>query len=60
MAVKEDAKRIIDALPEETTMDQIIHALYIQTKFDRGEGQIRSGQGIAHADAKRRLNKWAK
>ena len=39
-------------------MDEIIHALYISTKFAHGEREIREGKGIAHDQAKQRLGKW--
>ncbi len=60
MAVKDDAKLVIDILPDEATMDDIIHAHYINTKFERGEREIREGAGVSHEEAKQRLHKWAK
>jgi len=36
MRTKETAKRVIDSLPNDATMDDIIHALYINVKFARG------------------------
>ena len=58
MAVKDIAKQVIDALPDEATMDDIIHALYVKTKFECGEREIREGKGIPHEAAKKRLQKW--
>lgn len=60
MAVKEVAKSLIDALPDQATMDDIMHALYIRTKFERGEREIRQGKGVSHEDAKRKLERWVK
>ena len=57
MNAKEVARGVIDALPEEASMDEIIHALYVRTKFDRGEREIRDGKGIPHEQAKQRLDK---
>ena len=58
MAVKDNAKQVIDALPDEVSIDDIIHALYVKAKFDRGEQEIREGKGISHKEAKQRLQKW--
>ncbi|MDP2984936.1 MAG: hypothetical protein Q8O92_16580 [Candidatus Latescibacter sp.] len=58
MPVKDAAKKVIDSLPDEATMDDIIHALYVKTKFERGEREIREGKGISQAEAKQRLKKW--
>ena len=60
MAAKELAKSVIDALPDEATLEEIIHALYISAKFQRGEREIRSGLGVPQEEAKQRLQKWAK
>ena len=60
MAVKDVAKYVIDTLPEDTSMDGIIHALYVKAKFDKGESQVREGRGIPHEEARRRLRKWVK
>ena len=58
MPVKDIAKRVIDSLPDEATMDDIIHALYVETKFEHREREIREGKGIPHTEAKQRLHKW--
>ena len=60
MADKDIAKQVIDALPDNASIDDIIHALYVRTKFERGEKEIREGKGIPHDQAKQRLQKWVK
>lgn len=57
MATKDDAKQVIDALPDEATMEDIIHALYVRAKFERGEREIRDGKGISHEEARQRMQK---
>ena len=60
-SVKEKAKGVIDNLPEESTMDDIMHALYIRSKIEQGEREIEDGKGIPHEEVKERLlNKWAR
>jgi len=60
MVAKELAKSVIDALPEDASLDDIMHALYVRAKFEHGEREIRAGRGIPHEEAKKRLQKWAK
>ncbi|MDP8247428.1 MAG: hypothetical protein P9M00_04775 [Candidatus Tritonobacter lacicola] len=60
MAVKDIAKHVIDTLPDDISMDGVIHALYIKAKFDHGESQIREGKGVSHEKATQRLQKWIK
>jgi predicted transcriptional regulator len=60
MAAKEAARLVIDAMPDDASMDDIIHALYVRAKFERGEREIREGRGVPHEAAKERLRKWLK
>jgi len=60
MAVKDVARRVIDALPDGASMDDIMHALYINKKFRRGEREVREGRGVPHEEAKQRLQKWVR
>jgi hypothetical protein len=58
MNAKGAARNIIEALPNRVSMDAVIHALYVASKFDRGEREIRAGKGISDEDARKRLKKW--
>ena len=60
MTVKEIAKSVINSLPQNATIDDVIHALYVHAKFHRGEQEIKQKKGISHEDAKKRLRKWVK
>ena len=60
MLNKETARRVIDSLPNDVSMDEIIHALYVNVKFSRGEKELREGKGVSQADAKKQLKKWLK
>lgn len=55
MTVKDSAKQVIDALPDTVTMDEIIHALYVNVKFADGESEIRNGKGVSHEEAQHGL-----
>lgn len=60
MLIKEQAKNIIDHLPDDATLTEIIYALYVLEQFERGEQQIRRGLGIEHGQVKRELGQWQK
>lgn len=60
MVEKDIARQVIDTLPDNATLDDIIHALYVRLKFARGEREIKEGKGIPHNQVKRRLKKWAR
>jgi len=60
MTVKDVVRQVIDTLPDEATIDDVIHALYINAKFNHGEREIRKGKGISHEEAKNKLQIWVK
>jgi hypothetical protein len=60
MNAKGTAKNIIESLPSRVSMDDVIHALYVASKFDRGESEIRAGKGISDELARKRLKRWQK
>lgn len=59
MTIKEMARQLIESLPEDATLDDIIHALYIQAKVERGEKEVREGRGVSDEQARERFRKWA-
>ena len=60
MNEKEVAKSVIDTLPDEANLDDIIHALYVRVKFERGIREIEEGKGVPHEEAKKRMRTWVK
>ena len=55
MLNKETAKQVIDSLPNDVSMDDSIHALYVNSKFSHGEKEIREGKRISQVDAMKKL-----
>ncbi len=49
---------MIERLPDDASVEDIMAELYFRQKVDEGLGQLDAGQGIDHEDAKRRLGKW--
>ncbi len=60
MLNKDTAKQVIDSLPNDVSMDDIIHALYVNIKFSHGEKELREGKGRSQVVAKKKLEKWLK
>ncbi len=60
MTVKEDVLNIINKLPSEVEMDEIMQALYIQSKFSRGEQEINQGKSVPHEKAVEIMKSWQK
>lgn len=52
---KEDAKRLIDKLPEQATWDDIIYELYVKKKIDVSLKAARAGRVVSHKEVKKRF-----
>ena len=53
--VKEEARKLIDQLPEQATWDDIMYQLYIRKKIDKGLDAIKEGKVISHDEVKKRI-----
>ena len=58
MTVKEQVHKIIDSLPESLDLEDVIHALYVNSKFAHGENEIEQVKGIQHSDAIKMMISW--
>ena len=56
--VKQQVIQMIQSLPENVTMDDIITELYFKLKVDAGLKELDEGKGIPHEDVEKRMSKW--
>ena len=54
-AVKEEAKKLIDELPEHATWDDIMYELYVKKKLAVALKAAEEGRVISHEEVKKRL-----
>lgn len=47
---------MIDSLPNNVSLDEIIHALYVSIKFSHSEQEILEGKGIPQVNAREKLD----
>ena len=55
--IKENAKMLINSLPNDSTWDDIMYEIYVKQKIEKGLKEIRSGKIISHSGVKRALGK---
>jgi len=60
MTTKQMAQEVIEGLPKNATIDDIMYALYVRAKFEEGDKDIRDGHGVPQEEAVKRLRKWVK
>ncbi|MHB8893749.1 MAG: hypothetical protein ACYC99_01035 [Candidatus Geothermincolia bacterium] len=53
--VKEEAKKLIEKLPDTASWDDIMYEFYVKKKIDAGLKAADEGNVVSHEEAKRRL-----
>ena len=57
---KEQIEQVVAELPDTVDVDALIERLHLLDKIDQAEQQLARGEGIPHAVAVQRLDKWLK
>ena len=55
--IKEEAKKLVDSLPDGASWDDIIYELYVRKKIDEGLKAADEGKLISHEEVKQRFLK---
>lgn len=55
---KQDAAALINALPDDVSMEDIQYRLYVLEKIRAGLADIDAGRDVSHEEAVARLAKW--
>jgi hypothetical protein len=53
--IKEEAKKLIDRLPDQATWDDILYEFYVKQKLAAAMKAAEEGRVVSHKDAKKRL-----
>ncbi|MGE5606936.1 MAG: hypothetical protein ACM3YE_14765 [Bacteroidota bacterium] len=53
--LKDEAKKIIDNLPENATWDDLMYQLYVKKRVETGLKEIENGETLPHEEVKKRL-----
>ncbi|MBD3419348.1 MAG: hypothetical protein GF398_04440 [Chitinivibrionales bacterium] len=53
--VREEAKKLLDTLPDEASWDDIMYEIYVRNKIDKGVKAADTGQLVSHEDIKKRF-----
>ncbi|MBI4826234.1 MAG: hypothetical protein HY807_07410 [Nitrospirae bacterium] len=56
--IKQQVIQMIQSLPEEVTVDDIIAELYFKLQVDAGLKELDEGKGIPHSEIEQRMSKW--
>lgn len=56
--IKQQVIEMIQKLPEEVSVDDIIAELYFRLQVDAGLKELNEGKGIPHEEVEKRMSKW--
>ena len=56
--VKRAALRIIERMPDDASLEDLMHALYFRQRIGRGILELKKGETISHAEVRRSLGRW--
>jgi predicted transcriptional regulator len=59
-AVKDEAIRLIQSLPDDCSIEEIQYHLYVIQKVEKGLSDIDAGRVISQEEAERRVAGWGK
>lgn len=58
MSVKDEVIKLIQDLPDNVTVEDILYRLYVRARIDEGLTELDAGKGLAHSEAMEQINKW--
>jgi hypothetical protein len=53
--LKDEAKKIIEDLPENATWDDLMYQFYVKKRVETGIKEIENGETMSHEEARKRL-----
>ena len=55
---KQDARKILDDLPEEASLEDIQYHLYVLQRVERGREDVEAGRVVPRDEVERRMARW--
>jgi predicted transcriptional regulator len=55
---KQEVQKVLDALPDETTLEDIQYHLFVLQKIERGRQDVAAGRVVSQDEVERRMARW--
>ena len=55
ITIKDEARRLVDQLPDDATWDDVLYQIYVRQSVERGLADIQNGRIISSDEVRRRL-----
>jgi DNA gyrase/topoisomerase IV subunit B len=58
MSTKEEILKMINNMPEDTSIDDVMEKLYVKVKIEKAIKELDEGKGIPRDQVKEKFKKW--
>ena len=58
ISLKERLQQIIETLPDDASVDDVVERLYFISQVEEGFAELDRGEGVSHEEARKRFKKW--
>jgi len=58
LPAKEEVRRLLDQLPDDTSLEDIQYHIYVQQKIDSGLNDVESDNTLSETEFDKRMSKW--
>ncbi len=55
---KDEARKLLDQLPEDSSFEDIQYHIYVREKIERGLKDVKEGRVVTVEEVERRMSKW--
>ena len=55
---KEEVRKILDALPDDASLEDIQYSIYVRERIDRGLREAAEGKVMDQEEVERRMERW--
>ena len=58
LPAKDEVRRLLDQLPDDTSLEDIQYHIYVQQKIDRGLNDVKTDNTLSETEFDKRLSNW--
>lgn len=55
---KQEAQRVLEKLPDESSLEDIQYHLYVLQRIERGRRDVEAGRLVSQEEVERRMARW--
>ena len=57
-SAKEEIRKMLDSLPDETTWEDVQYSIYVRERVERGKAEAAAGKLVEQDEIESRMERW--